>query len=306
MSRKIFVIGGAGFIGSVVSKTLLNSHDVVVCDSAGRLRNLGVKVPDSVNYDFGADSPKRISCERGDVAVIFSWRGYPAAHENDPLGKLMINLDHTLKLVTWLVEQGVSDLIYASSGGAVYGDCGCEPVNEATPLKPVGFYGIGKATAEMYIRKVLCEAKVRYIILRIGNAYGPGQIADNLSVGLIAKAVVAACTGRPLELWGTGEKRRDYIHVEDIATAVRTVIDTPLLPAGIYNIGSGKAFSNKEVIAMVRATLEMAVPIIDRSERGFDVGSICLSTHAIHDRTGWRPTWTIEKGIKQMGLMLTS
>jgi UDP-glucose 4-epimerase len=306
MKRRVFVIGGAGFLGRVVCRELHRTHEIVVCDSAKRLGNKETLGFNSLEYDFGVDPPQRIACERGDVAVIFSWRGYPAAHEQDPVGTLSLNVNHTLKLVRWLVDRGISEVIYASSGGAVYGNCGPEPVREDGPLNPVGFYGVGKLTAEMYVRKVLGEAGARYIILRIGNAYGPGQIADNLSVGLIAKAVLAARTGIPLEVWGKGENLRDYIHVEDVATAVRAVVDTPDLPAGAYNVGSGTAVTNREVIALVGRTLGVTVPLVQRDARGFDVGGICLNTDAIRLGTRWAPTWTIRQGILQMDRILNS
>ena len=306
MKRRIFVIGGAGFLGRASCNRLRSTNNIVVCDSPQRLRSLETFGLMTVDYDFGQDPTYKIACEPGDIAVIFSWRGYPEAHEQDPVGKLSLNLDHTLKLVRWLVDRGVSEVIYASSGGAVYGNCGWEPVKEDAALNPVGFYGIGKVTAEMYVRKALSESGARHIILRIGNAYGPGQIANRLSVGLIAKAVLAARTGKPLEVWGSGENRRDYIHVEDIATAVRSVIETPQLPAGAYNVGTAKSVSTKEVITLVERTLGLKVPLVERAKRGFDVGNICLNTTAIRVETGWEPEWTIEQGIMQMNGILDS
>lgn len=167
-------------------------------------------------------------------------------------------------------------------------------------LDPVGFYGIGKAAAEMYVRKMCREGEVDYAVLRIGNAYGVEQLRSQLSVGLVAKSVAAAKTGDKLRIWGGGENARDYIHAEDVASACLAAIESRTLVSGNYNVGSGVAVSNREVVDLVEKTLGLNVDVEFLPPRPFDVGSICLDCNALRSATTWRPMWRLQDGIRQI------
>lgn len=294
IDRKIYVFGAAGFLGKAFYRACPSA---VACDSPARLAKSGMS---GVEFDFGFDSPAILPCCKDAYAVIFSWRGYPAAHDADPIGKLSLNLSRTLELVAWLVKQGVVGIFYASTGGAVYGNAGTASVTEGMVLDPMGFYGIGKATSEMYVRKVCHEFGVRHVVFRIGNAYGVEQIRDNLSVGFVAKTVRAALLGEPVEIWGDGQNRRDYIHAGDVAGGFWQAINNPVIPSGIYNIGSGKSFSNLEIVAMVERVVGKKVEVLFKEARAFDVGGICLDCSKFRSVSGWEPRWSLENGIKEM------
>ncbi len=300
MNKRILVVGGGGFLGRVFCRRMAGHAHVVACDSKARLARLEDERISRQEYDYGNDAPDVITCEPGDTAVIFSWRGYPAAHEKEPLRHLNLNLEHTLNLVTMLTQRGVARVIYASTGGAVYGHCGKVPVNEHTKPEPVGFYGIGKLAAEMYVRKAAAESGCDYSILRIGNAYGPGQLEDNLSVGFVARAVQSAVRGEELEVWGAEEVFRDYINAEDVADAFRSVAEDGGAMAGTYNVGSGLPLSNRQVIRTVERVLDRPIKVLDYPSRPFDVRRIGLDSLALQQRTGWRPSVTLNHGVRLM------
>lgn len=295
---KIYVFGGAGFLGKAFCRAC---PEAVPCDSADRLARAGMR---GVEFDFGVDRPEGLPCSEGDSAVIFSWRGYPAAHDADPVGKLALNLSSTLELVSFLARCRVGGIFYASTGGAVYGNAGFEPVSEVVALNPVGFYGIGKATAEMYVRKVCGESNIRHMVFRIGNAYGIDQIRDNLSVGFIAKAFQCAPTGNTLEIWGGGQNRRDYIHADDVAGGFLKAIVNCRIPSGVYNLGSGKSFSNLEIVDKVEKLLGGNVDVVFKDARAFDVGGICLDCSKFQKASGWEPRLSLEHGIREMAEIL--
>ena len=182
----------------------------------------------------------------------------------------------------------------------MYGNADFEPVSEVVALNPVGFYGIGKATAEMYVRKVCNEFGVRHVVFRIGNAYGIDQIRDNLSVGFVAKAVQCAASGQPLEILGAGETRRDYIHVNDVAEGFMAAVRNPPIKSGIYNLASGFAVSNLQVVGLVERELGRSINVVFRESRPFDVAGICLDCAAYQKVSGWKPSWTLEHGIREM------
>jgi len=300
LNRNIYVFGGAGFLGKAFCRAC---PEAVPCDSADRLARAGMR---GVEFDFGVDQPEGLPCGEGDLAVIFSWRGYPAAHDADPVGKLSLNLSSTLELVSFLARRRVGGLFYASTGGAVYGNTDFEPVSEVVALNPVGFYGIGKATAEMYVRKVCRESGVRHMVFRIGNAYGIDQIRDNLSVGFVAKAVQCAVSGGALDIWGNGETRRDYIHVNDVAEGFMAAVRNPVLESGIYNLASSFAVSNLQVVDLVARVLGRSINVVFRESRPFDVAGICLDCAAYRKVSGWKPRWTLEYGIREMAGAINS
>ncbi len=298
MSGKIYVFGGAGFLGKAFCRAC---PEAVACDSKERLARAGLS---GFEFDFGFDNPSDLPFVRGDSAVIFSWRGYPAAHDADPVGKLSQNLNHTLELVEFLTNRGVSQIFYASTGGAVYGNAGALPVCENIAVNPVGFYGIGKATAEMYVRKVCNEFGVRHVVFRIGNAYGVDQIRDDLSVGFVAKAVAATVLGRSLEIWGDGLNKRDYIHADDVIGGFLKAIENPTIPSGIYKLGSGKSLSNLEVVGLVERVVGKKVEVVFKDVRAFDVAGICLDCSKFQEASGWEPRLSLERGIREMAEIL--
>jgi UDP-glucose 4-epimerase len=291
---RVYVFGGAGFLGKAFCRAWPGA---VPCDSTERLRRAGLS---GVEFNFGVDSPVQLPCGSGDQAVIFSWRGYPAAHDADPVGKLSQNLSCTLELVSWLASGGVEGIFYASTGGAIYGNAGAAAVKETAATNPVGFYGIGKATAEMYVRKLCREAGLRHMVFRIGNAYGADQIHDNLSVGFVAKAVQCALTGVPLEIWGDGATRRDYIHAGDVAAGFAAAILKPGVGSGIYNLGSGAGVTNLEVVQLVEEVLGYKMELVFREARPFDVATICLDCSSFHRAAGWAPERRLADGILEM------
>lgn len=292
--ERTFVFGGAGFLG----KAFLEKFPWgVACDSHERLKKAGLR---GICFDFGSDQPNGLPCKEGDTAVVFSWRGYPAAHDADPVGKLSLNLNSTLQLIRFLAERRVGKILYASTGGAVYGDGGKDPISEKTVPQPIGFYGIGKATAEMYVSKICREFGVKHAIFRIGNAYGIGQLREKLSVGLIAKVILSAKTGVPIEIWGDGSNQRDYIHADDVASAFLAAMECIAMESGIYNVGSGAAHSIRQIISIVGEVLGLPINVEWRSARSFDVGHICLDCRALKAATGWAPRKSLQEGILEM------
>lgn len=296
MGGRVFVIGGGGFLGSEFCKIAAINHDVVVCDSPERLRSISTSL-NQVEYDFGNQNPDCIPCSRGDKAVVFSWRGYPAVHEENPVETLERNLRSTLQLIRFLVAKGVEDIFYASSGGAVYGSMAGRAALESDPVNPVGFYGIGKATAEMYVRKIVSESASRYMIFRIGNAYGKGQLERNLSVGFLAHAIRSAQSGRELSLWGDGSIARDYIHSEDIASGMEVCLNLNKVPSGTYNLGTGKATDQLQIVRIVEKILGKKINLMTYPSRDFDVQSISLNSNLLFEKTGWKACLDIESGI---------
>jgi UDP-glucose 4-epimerase len=143
-------------------------------------------------------------------------------------------------------------------------------------------------------------------ILRISNAYGPGQ-PDDRTQGLIAVALARCVRGEPLTIWGDGSAVRDYVYVEDVAEAfVAAARDLPETSPRLFNIGSGQGHSVREVLSVVERITERPLRVIWKERRPCDPGRIVLSTRRAQEVLGWKVRTTLEDGVRAMWASATS
>ncbi len=259
---RILVTGGAGFIGSHVSEAYVrDGHEVLVLDdlSTGREEN----VPN------GACLEVVDLREHGRVrALLESFRPHLINHHAaqidirrsvaDPLTDLGINVVATVHLLQSAVEIGVDGILFASSGGAIYGETP-HPVVEEAPKAPISPYGAAKAAVEGYLFSYTTTFGLKSFSLRYGNVYGPRQDPTGEAgvVAIFSRAMLAG--GRPT-IFGDGKQVRDYIFVLDAAHAnllatERLLCETvlPQTPDTIaYNIGTGNSTSVEELFSELK------------------------------------------------------
>jgi len=259
---RILVTGGAGFIGSHVSEAYVrDGHEVLVLDdlSTGREEN----VPN------GACLEVVDLREHGRVrALLESFRPHLINHHAaqidirrsvaDPLTDLGINVVATVHLLQSAVEIGVDGILFASSGGAIYGETP-HPVIEEAPKAPISPYGAAKAAVEGYLFSYTTTFGLKSFSLRYGNVYGPRQDPTGEAgvVAIFSRAMLAG--GRPT-IFGDGKQVRDYIFVLDAAHAnllatERLLCETvlPQTPDTIaYNIGTGNSTSVEELFSELK------------------------------------------------------
>ncbi|MBI4305746.1 MAG: NAD-dependent epimerase/dehydratase family protein, partial [Chloroflexi bacterium] len=210
----ILVTGGAGFIGShVVDAALSAGHSVAVVDdmSTGRPENVNhlarlyridIRDERALAEVFAREAPQVVSHHAAQVDLRRSVA--------DPLHDAKLNVLGSLSLLECCRKHGVKKVVYASSGGAIYGEPAYLPCDELHPIKPLSQYGVSKYTVELYLRVYAEAYGLRYSVLRYANVYGPRQVPFG-EAGVVAVFAYRMLRGEQVSIFGSGEQQRDFV-----------------------------------------------------------------------------------------------
>ncbi len=248
---RVLITGGAGFIGSHVADALLAAgHEVGVVDdlSTGARENLDPRARFWHVDIRSAELPALLADFRPEVISHHAAQMSVSVSARDPRLDADINILGTLNLLEAAVRTGVGRVIFASTGGAIYGDHVGVPTDEAAAARPVSPYGVAKLAVERYLHAYQAMHGLRAVALRYSNVYGPRQ-SPHGEAGVVAIFARAVLEGRELTVHGDGEQTRDYVYVEDVVRA--NVLATTLtlgqeLP--ILNIGTGTETSVNDLV----------------------------------------------------------
>jgi UDP-glucose 4-epimerase len=278
----VLLLGGAGFIGSALTKRLqLEKRPVFV-----------VRRHDNAQLE-------QMLPECGTVVHLAS-STTPGSSATRPSLELD-DISLTLHLLELLQKQPSTHLIYFSSGGTVYGNPTRLPVTEDSPLAPLSHHGAGKVAQEAFCQAMRAQGHA-VTILRPSNAYGPGQAMKG-GFGLVRTLLEHARAGTSMEVWGDGESIRDFIYIDDIAEVCMRLIDLPQ-DSGTYNLGSGMGYSVNRVRGIVEMVCGKEVRPIYRPARGIDVRSVVLDNFRLNARLGWQPSIELADGIARTWVWL--
>jgi len=296
---KILVTGGAGFIGSWVADAFLgDGHEVVIIDdlSTGRKEN----VPDGALFikcdirDF-QEVEKIISDFKPDVIDHHAAQIDVRKSVNNPMHDAEINIIGTLHLIESSLKHGVKKFIFASTGGAIYGEPEYIPADEKTEPFPISPYGTSKYAVEKYLSYYNYVYGFEYVALRYANVYGPRQNPHG-EAGVIAIFFSRIMSGKPCTIFGDGSQTRDYVYVEDVAKANLRSLDAPV---GSYNIGTGVETSVNDLIAELKKSSGTDFQVEYGEARPGEVQSISLDVKYAEKILGWTPSVELTQGIKK-------
>ncbi len=234
----VVVTGGAGFIGShLVDAYLARGWRVSVIDdlSTGDRRNLNPKA-EFHEVDLLA-AGALIERLRPDVISHHAAQVDVRKSVEDPARDAELNIVASLRVLQKAAETGVKRVIFASSGGAIYGEPAFAPQTEAHPLRPMSPYGCAKLSVEQYMSYYREVLGLSTVALRYANVYGPRQGAKG-EAGVVAIFARLLLAGRELTINGTGEQTRDFVYVGDVVRANLAVTDDASL-SGALNVGTG-------------------------------------------------------------------
>ncbi|MBD3388553.1 MAG: NAD-dependent epimerase/dehydratase family protein [Candidatus Altiarchaeales archaeon] len=297
---KVLVTGGAGFIGSnTVDLLLEEGYDVAVVDdlSTGKRENLNPAVHFHKADVSSSKLDQVFKEEKPDFVVHLAAQINVRESFKDPIYDAGINIMGTVNLLESCRKNGVERIVYASSGGAVYGEPEQNPVGEGHPIAPLCPYGVSKYAGEKYVELYAENYGLDYNILRYGNVYGPRQ--DPLGeAGVIAIFAGLLHEGRPPVIFGDGGQTRDFCYVADIAGANLAGLRESG-KSGVYNIGSGVETSVNDITAELIDAMGVDVEPEHSDTVPGEVRHIYLDVSLADGELGWKPVTGLRDGLSK-------
>ena len=294
---KILVTGGAGFIGShVVDAYVHAGHQVVVVDdlSSGSRDNLNAKAK-FYQADIRSDQIEGIfQREKFDVVNHHAAQMDVRRSVADPKYDASINVMGTLSLLESARKNGVKKIIFASTGGAIYGEQEAFPATESHPQQPMSPYGITKLAVENYLYYYKEVHGLSYIALRYGNVYGPRQNPFG-EAGVVAIFAHKMIKGEQAIINGDGKQTRDYVYVTDVVQANMLALDYN--GSGVFNVGTGVENDVNTVFKKLRKYLNPDFKEEHGPPKAGEQLRSVISFAKIKKDLGWSPTTKLEEGL---------
>jgi UDP-glucose 4-epimerase len=306
---RVLITGGAGFIGSHVTERLLADgfHVGIIDDlSTGTLENLrrsaekGVRDEDVMVRDIcSPDSAAWLANWRPDVVIHLAAQASVARSVTSPATDAQINIVGTLNVLDAAVRTGVRKVVFASSGGTIYGEPapGAARVAETDPYRAHSPYGLAKATVNRYLDLYDELFGLTSTVLALGNVYGPRQGSGGSS-GVVADFVTALCEGRQPVVHGDGRQSRDFVYVTDVAEAFSLACGKA--DGMVVNIGTGVATSINGVLALVCQAMNVPVNPVWRPELPGEVRDSALDVQRSQKVLGWQSRTSLREGVRRV------
>lgn len=300
---KVVVTGGCGFIGShLVDRLVEDGHEVVVIDNLST-GNVSFLNPRATLYRMDVLDPAMPSVfKRESPGAVF----HLAAQINvrtsveDPIFDTEVNVIGSLRVIRAFLESpgepSRKKFVFASTGGAIYGETEVLPTPETVTPAPLCPYGISKLTVEQHLAFYGRTAGLRSAALRYANVYGPRQNAL-AEAGVVAIFSMKKIAGEPCEIFGDGLQTRDFVFVSDVVEATASCLREEA--EGIYNIGTGRETTVNEVYDAIERALGTGKGKVYKPQRPGEVRRSCLDARKAADALGWKPAWPVEKGLQE-------
>ncbi len=284
------VLGANGFIGTNLCVALHGAGAAVV--GVGRSEQARDILANKVEWhqaDLAAGNPLDHIVEDCDFVVHLVNTLLPAPSNAEKVRDVRENLIGTLRLLEKCSELGVRKIVYASSGGTVYGPQASAPISEEVLPHPISSYGVVKHAVEGYLHLYRRLHQLDYVALRIANPFGQYQMPHDQ--GLVAALFGKALTNEPISIWGDGSVVRDYVYIQDVIDAIiaAMALDDSSAPR-VFNVGSGVGRSVTDVIRSIQAIHGELPPVEYQPARPADVPVNVLDIRRAQKFLDWTPT----------------
>jgi UDP-glucose 4-epimerase len=307
MSGRVLVTGGAGFIGSHIAEAYLAAGwEVVVLDdlSRGHQRN----VPSGARFaraDIRSPEARKLLADGG-----FTVLNHHAAQidvrvsVDEPAFDASINVVGLANLLEGAGAGGVKRVVFASSGGVVYGDPEVVPTPETAPKAPISPYGVSKLSGEYYLRALAALRGFEAVAMRYANVFGPRQDPKS-EAGVVSIFVSRLLENCPLTVFGNGLQTRDYVFVKDVARA-NVLASTAAVPAGAsiddtaFNIATGRQTNVLELAELVGKVMGRKPVIEMAAARPGELFRSALDVSKAGKVLGWKPQVGFDDGLPQL------
>jgi UDP-glucose 4-epimerase len=299
LAGKILVTGGAGFIGSTIADRFLAAGwDVAIIDdlSSGKRENVPAAArfyPVDVRSAAAAEAVER---ERPDILCHHAAQIDVRRSMADPRYDVDVNVGGLVNLLSAASRAGVRHVLFASSGGAAYGETDRIPTPEDEPTRPVSVYGASKAASELYLGVWRASHGITSTALRYGNVYGPRQDPHG-EAGVVAIFAGRLLRGEPCTVNGDGKQTRDYVFVDDVARA--NLLAAERRHDGPLNVGTGVETDVNRLYRVLADAAGVASPPRHGPAKAGEQLRSCIDPSAAGRILGWRPEVSIEDGLRR-------
>lgn len=287
--KNILILGGYGFLGTNIIKYvdahMRDAYKFIVFDKFDH--HMGGVVCESVAKTYAGDFSdaeliERIFRENHIDLIIHALSTTVPVDSANARYDVETNLLPTLDVLALMVKYDVKDIVYISSGGAVYGTRDNKPHEESDAVYPISSYGVVKVATEKYMMQYAQLYGLRPLILRLSNPYGPYHYS--MKQGVINIAMTKALRNETLQIWGDGNGRKDYIYVEDFVDILFRLLGKGIANQ-VINIGSGMLLSVNEIANAVRA-LVPTFHAVHEANQQFDASHFELNTDKLRSQIG--------------------
>lgn len=296
---KCLILGGAGFIGSHLAQGLLaEGHEVRIFDRPNLVLPAELRADPRIEW-FEGDFLNQDDLARvvpgSEVVFHLVSATLPKSSNDNPVYDVESNVMGTLRLLDIARTNGVRRVVFASSGGTVYGLPHTLPISETHSTEPLVSYGITKLAIEKYLHMYHALHGVDYCVLRLANPFGERQRVS-AAQGAVAVFLHRALHGETIHIWGDGSVTRDYIYIQDaIGAFVRALSYQG--EQRVFNIGSGQGLSLNEILAAIEKLLGRPVARTYEHGRKFDVPVNVLDISRARELLGWQPSVDFHDGL---------
>lgn len=302
---RIIVTGGAGFIGShIVDRLIKDNLKVAIIDnlSSGKKENLNkqakfykadIRDSKKISEIFGKENPEVVFHLAAQINVRESVR--------NPIFDAEVNIIGSLNIINSFIGTSGKSLknkkfIFASTGGAIYGDADIIPTSEDYKEFPLSPYGICKLSIEKYLNYFYKIFGLNYVSLRYGNVYGPRQDSRG-EAGVVAIFCEKMLEKKQPIINGNGKQTRDFVFVEDVIDANIAALESEKI--GIYNIGTAKETDINTIFRKLNKIIGKDFKEIHGPAQSGEQKKSCLDFSKAQKELGWHPRWSLNEGMRK-------
>ena len=273
-----------------------NGHEVLVVDdlSTGTRSNLSSHVEFACLEVADDNFVNLVKSFRPEVISHLAAQASVPVSVSDPIRDARVNIMGGLNVLRAAMETDCEQVLYISTGGALYGEPDYLPCDEEHPIRPISAYGLSKWTSECYFRIILPDS-IPLKVLRLANPYGPRQNPHGES-GVVAIFLRRMLNGEPVTINGDGEHTRDYFYVGDVAEAHEMAMNHD--ESLVANIGTGEGTSVNDIFLHLQKVTGYSEPAIYGPPRPGDVRHIALDASRARRVLGWEPKVGLMEGLE--------
>jgi len=297
--RRIVVFGGTGFIGANFIRKCLSNNLTNIIIANSKKQKQEIKRVKYITCDFTNKKAILNLIKRNDIVCHFACTTIPQSSEDNIVQDLQSNLVGTVQLLEVCATKKIAKFIFLSSGGTVYGEIKKSfAVKESEKLNPICAHGVMKISCENYIKFFAKKYKFKFLIFRLANPYG--RIFNKTRFqGLIDFVLHHAINNIPVKIWGSLNKTRDFIHIDDVCDLLLLSLNKNI-NGSCFNVGSGKSKTIRSIIKTIEKICKRKIKIEKYPQRPFDCMHNRLDISKTKKHFHWFPQIDIYRGIQRI------